>query len=305
MELALMVEPQDGGTYEELLKAAQWAEAAGLAAFARSDHYYVPRGSPEPADDAFTALGGIARETSTIALVLLVSPITFRHPAVIAKAAATLNDMSGGRFDLGIGTGWSESEHEVFGLPFPSQAERFARLSEAIPYVISALRDDSAKFNGEYYQLNAEVRPLAPEVGIIVGGSGKVKTPALAGRWASEYNLIFRPPQEVGARIQTMREAAVEAGRDADLIRCSLMGPAIIGSDEADLGSKLLEAANSREISADELRERYAKAGLIVGTADQAREQLSALEAVGVDRVYLQSVPHTVDRLENLFGPLL
>ncbi len=158
-----MVEPQAGGTYEELLTAAKWAEAAGLAAFARSDHYYVPRGSAQLADDAFTALGGIARETSTIPLVLLVSPITFRHPAVIAKAAATLNDMSGGRFDLGIGTGWMESEHEVFGLPFPKQAERFARLSEAVPYVISALRDDDAKFTGEYYQLDGEVRPLAPE----------------------------------------------------------------------------------------------------------------------------------------------
>ena len=305
MELALMVEPQAGGTYEELLTAAKWAEAAGLAAFARSDHYYVPRGSAQLADDAFTALGGIARETSTIPLVLLVSPITFRHPAVIAKAAATLNDMSGGRFDLGIGTGWMESEHEVFGLPFPKQAERFARLSEAVPYVISALREDDAKFTGEYYQLDGEVRPLAPEVGIIIGGAGKVKTPALAGRWASEYNLFFRPPEEVESRIQTMREAAVDAGRNAESIRCSLMGPAIIGQDGADLESKLQAAAETRDITADELKDRYGKAGLIVGTADQARERLSALEAVGVDRVYLQSIPHTVERLEDLFGPLL
>ena len=300
-----MVEPQAGGTYKELLAAAKWAEAAGLAAFARSDHYYVPRGSAEPADDAFTALGGIARETSTIPLVLLVSPITFRHPAVIAKAAATLNDMSGGRFDLGIGTGWMESEHDVFGLPFPKQTERFARLSEAVPYVISALRDGHAKFTGEYYQLDGQVRPLAPEVGIIIGGSGKVKTPALAGRWVSEYNLFFRPVEELESCTQTMRKAAVDASRDAESIRCSLMGPAIIGRDEADLDSKLQAAADTRDVTADELKERYGEAGLIVGTADQAREQLAALEAVGVDRVYLQSIPHTVDRLEGLFGPLL
>lgn len=300
-----MVEPQAGGTYGELLAAAQWAESAGLAAFARSDHYYVPRGSAVLADDAFTALGGIARETSTIPLVLLVSPITFRHPAVIAKAAATLNDMSGGRFDLGMGTGWMESEHDVFGLPFPKQAERFARLSEAVPYVISALREEHAKFNGEFYQLDGEVRPLAPEVGIIIGGSGKVKTPSLAGRWASEYNQFFRPAEEVEARIRTMRESAAESGRDTDSIRCSLMGPAIIGRDEADLGVKLQAAAATRDISAEELKERFGKAGLIVGTANQAREQLSSLEDVGVDRVYLQSIPHTVDRLESLFAPLL
>ena len=136
-----MTEPQLGGSYQDLLDTARWAEDHGLAAFARSDHYYWS-GEPTDANDAFTTFGGIARETSRIGLVVLVSPLTFRHPAVIAKAAASLDEMSDGRFDLGIGTGWMELEHEVFGLPFPDWSERFARLEEALPYVQAAHAQD-------------------------------------------------------------------------------------------------------------------------------------------------------------------
>lgn len=300
-----MVEPQDGGTYSELVAAAQWAEKAGLVAFARSDHYYNWETPGSRADDAFTALGGIARETSTIDLVLLVSPVTFRHPAVIAKSAATLNEMSDGRFSLGLGTGWMDIEHEVFGLPFPQQSERFSRLTEAIHYIKAALRDEHAKFDGDFYQIDAEVRPLAPEIGFVIGGTGKVKTPALAGEHADEYNQLFRPTAEVGERISTMRKAAESAGRDPSTIRTSLMGPAIVGSDDDDLATKLAVRAEQRGISADELHERYENAGLIVGTPSQAKARLRELEEVGVDRAYIQCVPHSIENVEATFAHLI
>ncbi|MEX1281519.1 MAG: TIGR03560 family F420-dependent LLM class oxidoreductase [Acidimicrobiia bacterium] len=305
MELALMTEPQLGGTYQDLLDAARWAEANGLVAFARSDHYYWS-GEPTPdATDAFVTLAGLARETERIRLVVLVSPLTFRHPAVIAKSAATLDQMSGGRFDLGIGTGWNEQEHEVFGLPFPDWSERFARLEEALPYVTSALRDGHAAFSGDHYSIDATVRPLAPGTEIIVGGSGPRRTPRLAARWADEYNTFIGTPDDVTSKIGVLREAAVEFGRDPDSIRVSVMGGCLVGTDRADYSERLRREAAERDMDPADLESRYADRGVPHGTPDQALEALAALEAAGVDRWYVQVIPHDLETVRRTVDPLL
>lgn len=304
MELALMTEPQLGGTYQDLLDAAKWAEDHGFVAFARSDHYYWS-GGPADANDAFTTFGGIARETSTIRLVVLVSPLTFRHPAVIAKSAASLDEMSGGRFDLGLGTGWMELEHEVFGLPFPDWSERFERLEEALPYVRKALRDDHATFSGEYYRIDASVRPLAPSVGLLVGGSGPKRTPRLAGRWADEYNAFTAPPETLAPRIAELRRSAEEHGRDPSQIRVSVMGGGFWGEDEAAYREELGAAAAKRDLEPSEFEAKLAERGTLHGTVEQVRSQLAALEAVGVDRWYVQVIPHDLENVERVAGPLV
>ncbi len=152
MEFGLMVEPQVGGSYTRLRDLAQWAEGIGLDAFARSDHFLDQERSA-PATDALTTYGGLAETTDTIQLVVLVTPLTFRHPAVIAKTATTLDEMSGGRFALGVGTGWMQSEHDVFGLDLPPLGERFDRLFETLSYLRAAFGSDQG-FSGEYYQLD-------------------------------------------------------------------------------------------------------------------------------------------------------
>lgn len=305
MELALMTEPQLGGTHDDLLAAARWAEDHGFVSFARSDHYDWQREGDPNATDALVSLGGLARETSTIRLAVLVSPLTFRHPGVIAKSAATLDEMSGGRFDLGVGTGWHEQEHDVLGLPFPPWAERFARLEEALPYLHQALRAEHASFRGEYYSIDGVVRPLAPGVRFIVGGSGPARTPRLAARWADEYNTFFRSPEELGARIRVLREEADRLGRDPASITCSVMGPPLVGVDESDFGERLAKRAADRGIEVDELEGRLAANGLPAGPVERVAEHLADLEAIGVDRWYVQVIPHDGATVADVAGPLL
>lgn len=189
MEFGLMVEPQVGGSYSELRDLARWAEDQGIDAFARSDHF-LNQDASAPSTDALTTYGGLAEATHSIQLVVLVTPLTFRHPAVIAKTAATLDEMSGGRFALGVGTGWMQSEHDAFGLDLPPLAERFDRLGETLAYVHAAFTSNEG-FEGRYYHLDPiDVLPRPASVPIVVGGSGPKKTPTYAGQFADEYNLF-------------------------------------------------------------------------------------------------------------------
>lgn len=289
MDFALMTEPQLGGSYEQLLAAARWAEQAGLVSFARSDHFYAGREPRPDATDAFATLAGLARETERIRLCVLVTPITFRHPAVIAKTAVTIDRMAGGRLDLGVGTGWMELEHEAFGLPFPPWRERFDRLEEALRYLRAALGDEPARFEGDYYRLDAEVRPKpAAPLPIIVGGQGPQRTPQLAAAYANEYNHFVAPAAEIGPKISRMREAAIAAGRDPAGVTCSVMGPALVGNDDAGYRRRLEAAAAARDQAPEELEERWAGHGIPLGPPPRARETLAALAEVGVSKFYLQ-----------------
>jgi alkanesulfonate monooxygenase SsuD/methylene tetrahydromethanopterin reductase-like flavin-dependent oxidoreductase (luciferase family) len=219
-----------------------------------------------------------------------VTPLTFRHPAVIAKTAVTIDEMSGGRFALGIGTGWMESEHEKLGMDLYSVRERFSRLYETLHYVTVAFGREPGPFSGRHYTLDdIELlpRPTGP-LPIIVGGGGPKKTPELAGRFADEYNMFVTDAESLSSRLEVMRSAARAASRDPDAIRVSFVSAALIGDDEADYRDRLAAAAARRDIEPAALEERYTSRGMPVGTPERAAEIVSGYASMGVDRFYLQ-----------------
>ena len=283
MKFSLMTEPHLGGTYHQQLEAARWAESEGLVSFARCDHYLSGADPTPDATDAFAVLAGLARETSDIRICVLVTPITFRHPAVIVKNATTIDQMSGGRLDLGVGTGWMDLEHDAFGIPFPDWPERWSRFEEALDYLDAAFGDDPARFTGTHYSLDANVRPKPTGMRTIIGGSGAKRTPTLAGNRADEYNFFLCPAETAREKIAVMRDAA--GNRD---VEATVMGPALVGRDETAYQERLDQAASRRGVSGDDLEQRYADNGYIVGTPKRVADSLAALEEAGVQRIYVQ-----------------
>jgi len=283
MRFSIMTEPQMGGTYDELLRAARLAESEGLYSFARSDHLaWSPEPAPE-ATDAFATMGGLARDTDTVRLCVLVTPITFRHPAIIAKNAATIDQMSGGRFDLGVGTGWNDFEHDALGIPFPEDSERWARFEDALGYLEAAFGEGHGTHSGPFYSLDLDVRPKPTGIRLIIGGSGPRRTPTLAGAKADEYNVFICPVEEARAKIQVMREVA-----GVRVVEATMMGPVTIAGTAAELADLIGAAAGRRNITSDELTLRWEKEGRLFGTPTQVREKIAALEEAGVERLYLQ-----------------
>jgi len=287
---------QASGTYDDVLESARFAEKRGLVSLALPDHYLLAldeeHAKTTPALDAFAQLAGLARETSTIELSVLVSPITFRHPAVLAKNAVTIDQMSGGRFSLGIGTGWMDREHEVFGFEYPSTSERFEMLEEALGYVKAALADEPVGFNGKHYQL--EAFPLAPKptgtVKLIVGGTGAHKTPYLAGTYSDEYNIY--PGPDLEERIERAHKAAEDAGRDPNALLLSSAGFMLAAATQDELNEALDERASEAGMTRDELDEYHAHRNTPVGTYDELRDQFAAMEQAGVTRFYFQGGLH-------------
>jgi alkanesulfonate monooxygenase SsuD/methylene tetrahydromethanopterin reductase-like flavin-dependent oxidoreductase (luciferase family) len=301
MELALFVEPQIGGSYQRLVDLAQWAEANGLAAFARSDHYFHMDQTAH-ATDALVSLAGVALDTDSIRLVSLVSPITFRHPAVMAKSATTIDEMSGGRFTLGVGTGWMEPEHEAFGMDLPPLGERFDRFAEALAYIRTVF-EGGGLADGEYYSLNApSVFPAASGgLEIAIGGSGKLKTPTLAGQFADEYNLFVTDAASYNQRVGVMRAAAEAAGRDPDEILISMAGPAFVYEDESAHAEALKERGAKRDLSPDDYAAFLDERHVPHGSAEQAHKAIERMTELGVGRYYVQEmVPLEDVNLEDL-----
>lgn len=283
MKYSIMTEPQLGGTYDEILRAARLAESEGLYSFARSDHLAWSREPAAEATDAFATLAGLARDTERVRLCVLVSPITFRHPAIIAKNAATIDQMSGGRLDLGIGTGWNDYEHQALGIPFPQSSQRWARLEDAIDYLEAAFGPGRGRHLGPFYALDFDVKPKPTGIRLVIGGSGSRRTPRLAGTRADEYNLFICPADEARAKIRVMREAAGD--RD---VEATMMGPVTVAGSDAELAERLIAAAARRDITSEELTSRWEKAGVMFGTPGQVKEKIAALEEAGVERIYLQ-----------------
>ena len=223
MDLRIFTEPQQGATYDQLLTVARTAEELGFDAFFRSDHYLKMgdvSGAPGPTD-AWITLAGLARETSTIRLGTLVTAATFRLPGPLAIAIAQVDAMSGGRVELGIGTGWYDDEHTAYGIPFPGLGERFDRLTEQLEIILGLWTTpdgETFSFAGDHYRLAdspALPKPQQqPHPPILVGGGGARRTPRLAARFADEFNTPFMSADDALAAYSRVDEACEKAGRD-------------------------------------------------------------------------------------------
>jgi F420-dependent oxidoreductase-like protein len=292
MRLTVFIEPQQGASYDDQLRVARRAEECGFDGFLRSDHYLVmgsADGLPGPSD-AWTTLAGLARETSRIRLGTLVSAGTFRLPGPLAIIVAQVDAMSGGRVDFGLGTGWYQAEHTACGVPFPSLAERFARLTEQLE-IINGLWSTPAgarySFLGEHYQLvdsPALPKPVqSPHPPVIVGGVGPRRTPRLAAQFADEYNVGFQPVEVVAARFATAAEASQRldrAGAGRAPLVCSVTGPICCGRTDAEVRRRIEAIGRTM----DNVR----GSGGFAGTPDQVVEQLKASQAAGASRAHLQ-----------------
>lgn len=288
MELRVFTEPQQGATYEDLLRVAKESERLGFGAFFRSDHYLhmgSVSGLPGPTD-AWITLAGLARETSTIRLGTLMSAATFRLPGPLAIAVAQVDQMSGGRVELGIGTGWFANEHAAYGIDFPPLGERFDRLEEQLA-IITGLWEtpDGQTFNydGEHYQLTespALPKPVQrPRPPVLIGGGGKVRTPQLAARYAEEFNMPFNSLDATSSQFQRVREACDSAGRGGDSIILSAAQVLCVGENEAEIEHRASRIG--REVT--ELR-----ANGLAGTVDEVIEKIQSFAAIGAQRMYLQ-----------------
>ena len=280
MDLAL----QARGDYSTLVEAARYCEEHGLVALALPDHYLSSRTDPsEPAYDALAQLAGLARETSTLELSTLVSPVTFRHPAVTLKTAVTIDEMSNGRFTLGLGTGWFTEEHELFGIPFPEK--RFDLLEDALAYTRAGL--EGRAHEGPHYRISEfEATPKPSNLRIVVGGSGPKRTPELAGRFADEFNVYCGPLDEMAERIELARTAASDAGRDPETLMISTAGVVVTGTTDASYRSALEAAADRFQRPPEELEASMRERGTPIGR--DAAQTIQSIAELGVERFYLQ-----------------
>ena len=299
MDFRIFVEPQQGATYDDQLAVARAAESCGYSAFFRSDHYLAmnAEGLPGPTD-SWVTLAGIARETSTIRLGTLVTSATFRHPGPLAIAVAEVDAMSGGRVEFGIGAGWFEAEHRAYGIPFPGLGERFERLEEQLELITGLWATpvgETFDYRGTHYSVAdspALPKPAQrPHPPIVIGGGGPKRTPALAARFATEFNLAFPTLDFVPVQYGRVRAALQRAGRPTDDIVYSAAFVVCAGRDESELARRA--AAIGRNL--DELRTNSP----LVGTPGEIAERLAAFSDAGVERVYLQLLDMSdLDHLE-------
>jgi F420-dependent oxidoreductase-like protein len=285
VELRIFTEPQQGASYNDQLRVARASHDLGFRAFFRSDHFlHMGPGSGLPGPtDSWTTLAGLARETTDIRLGTLVSSVTFRHPGILAVQVAQVDQMSGGRIELGLGTGWFAQEHAAYGIPFP--AKRFGMLEEQLEIITGLWRTpagDTFSYAGEQYMLEhcpALPKPAQEHIPIIIGGTGATRTPTLAARFANEFNIAFRDLHEVETQFYRVREACQKAGRDPAGIVYSAAEVVCVGRTDAELARRA--AAIHREPT--ELRSRS-----LAGSPGEVVDRVHAYAALGATRLYLQ-----------------
>jgi F420-dependent oxidoreductase-like protein len=296
LAVRIFTEPQQGASYETLLAVAQEAERLGFDAFFRSDHYLRMGGDPAGPEarpgptDAWVTLAGLARETSRIRLGTLVTSATFRLPGPLAVSVAEVDAMSGGRVEFGLGTGWFEAEHAAWGIPFPPLAERFDRLEEQLAIVTGLWSTPEGKrfsYEGRHYQLKespALPRPVQqPRPPIIIGGAGTQRTPALAARYADEFNLPFHASDAFVPACDRVRAACEAIGRDPATMTLSVAQTLCCGADEAEFRRR------AEAIGRDPAELRQGAGG----TPDEVAARLRAYRDAGATRVYLQTLDLT------------
>ncbi|MFP5072555.1 LLM class F420-dependent oxidoreductase [Pseudonocardia nantongensis] len=289
MDFRIFTEPQQGATYSDLLRVARTAQDAGYDAFFRSDHYLAmgqADGLPGPTD-AWTTLAALGRETERIRLGTLVTSATFRLPGPLAVAVAQADEMSGGRIELGLGTGWFEGEHTAYGIPFPPLGTRFGMLTEQLEILTGmwgTAPGERFSHHGTHYTVADSPclpRPVQqPGPPVIVGGMGKRRTPALAARFAAEFNVPFSPPDAVAAQFERVRGACRETGRDPAELTYSIAQMLCLGRDDAEVARR----ANAVGRDVEDVR-----ASCLAGTPGEVVDQLGRWrEETGAGRIYLQ-----------------
>jgi F420-dependent oxidoreductase-like protein len=305
MELRIFVEPQQGATYDDQLAVARLAEELGFGAFFRSDHYLAMGvdGRPGPTD-SWVTLAGIARETSTIRLGTMMTSATFRYPGPLAISVAQVDQMSGGRLELGIGAGWYDAEHAAHAVPFPPTGERFDRLEEQLA-ILTGLwatpEGETFSFAGSHYSVTDSPglpKPVQrPHPPIIIGGKGPRRTPALTARYADEFNLPFVGLEVTERQIARVRAACEEIGRDPDDLVWSNAHTICCGADEAEVRRRAERIGEPVE----DLR-----ADALAGTPEEVVEQIGRYAALGGQRMYLQVLDqHDLDHLRLLAAEVM
>ena len=300
MRILLMIEGQEGVAWDDWVALARACENSGLDGLFRSDHYASTTSYPTESLDAWATLSALAALTERIRLGTLVSPATFRHPSELAKVAATVDHVSGGRVELGLGAGWMDLEHGAFGFPFPPMAERLAVFAEQLEIVKRQWTEDAFDFDGRHYRLEdcrAVPKPLQrPHPRLLVGGRGARGTVEPAARFADEYNTFYFDAEGCRRVRSTLDEACERAGRDPASLPLSLMTGVVVASDGATLerrASRLAELTG-----ADSWRDLVDRPELLVGTTDEVADRLRELEAAGVTRLMCQHLAH--DDLETI-----
>lgn len=298
LDFRVFLEPQQGATYEQQLAVAKAAEALGFSALFRSDHYLAMSGDGLPGPtDAWITLAGLARETTTIRLGTLVTSATFRHPGPLAISVAQVDAMSAGRVEFGLGAGWFDAEHRAYAIPFPGLGERFDRLTEQLEIITGLWGTpvgDTFDYAGDCYTITgspALPKPVQrPHPPIVIGGGGARRTPALAARFAAEFNLAFPALDFVGTQYGRVRAACAAAGRVPDELVYSAAFVVCAGRTDA-------EVARRAGVIGRDVEELTANSPL-VGTPSRIIDRLGAFRAAGVQRVYLQLLD--VDDLDHL-----
>lgn len=299
IDIALMIEGQNGLTWERWQRIAKIADEMGFAGLYRSDHYTNARPPDKDSLEAWTSLTWLASHTQNIEFGTLVSPLSFREPTMLARTAAAVDDLSGGRLTLGLGAGWQEREHEKFGwdlLEVPARFERFVDGLEIITRMLKS--DEPTSYTGKYYQIKEAVMlPRPQRVGgprILIGGNGIKRTLPLVARYADEWNGLYSPIEEYARRNVILDELAEQQGRDPKTIRRSMMIGCEFGRTEAEAKALVEKRLEGGRTAGDAL-------GLAMGTANEIVDHIGKLAEAGAQRVMLQWLAlDDTDRLEAM-----
>jgi F420-dependent oxidoreductase-like protein len=308
VEIGLAIEGQEGVSWSQWGEIARVAEEHGFAALYRSDHYLSEHpGSNRDALDAWGTICGLAALTSRIRLGTLVSPITFRHPSVLAKLAVTADHISQGRVDVGVGAGWYVEEHTAYGFELPELRVRLEMLEEQLAIVRQSWAEEPFTFHGRHYSLennDARPKPIGSRPRLIVGGSGGRRSIHLATQWADEYNVSACAPAQIDTHREALTDACKRQGRDPATLQLSILAGVVCGRDQSELEERALSI---RDVLGDAPR-GLSSARLelpgdwIIGTPDEVAGQLAVFASRGVKRIMLWPPLHDDLEMMSLIG---
>ena len=307
MRVCLMIEGQEGVTWDDWVRLACLTEDHGLEGLFRSDHYTAIIRTDADALDAWATLAGLAAITERIRLGTLVSPATFRHPSVLARLAVTVDHISGGRVDVGMGSGWYEREHLAHGFPFLDGKQRFELFAEQVEIVVRSWMEERFEHRGRFYELHGQQalpRPVQqPHPPLVLGGSVKPRFAALAARYATEVNTLGAPNEELRERRQALDRACAEAERDPATLGLSVMASCFLGENRADAVERIAQFLAFRGDDADPERLLEERRGRwLAGSVDEVATRIEELRELGVTRVFLQHLNHSDDEMVALIG---